>query len=184
MRFLARFSQSLYCLFLSFILLIGLAIGSNAVTPTSVFISECGLKAKGYFTYMYSDNGYTPTNNLNGQTLNLYFTKEAEHKILWDSDSANYITNASSDTVTGFLTQYNFKIESGQYVAVYQPHYTTNSSYTRDTWAYYKVTISDNDIDTDLLYRSDRANMFVILISAGIIILIISTLFKIVRREL
>lgn len=146
-------------------------------------MSECGLTAKGYFTYMYSDSDYAPTNNLNGQTLTLYFTKEAEHKILWDSDTANYITNASANTVTGFLSQYNFKIDSGQYVGVYQPHRTSNN-YNRDAWAYYKVTISGKDIDTDLLYRSDRSNTFIILISAGIVILIISTLFKFIRRDL
>ena len=178
-----RFLQFFCCLLLSFTLFIGSAIGINAASPTSVFISECGLTAKGYFTYMYSDSDYKPVNSLQGQTLNLYFTKEAEHKILWDSDSANYITNASSETVTGFLSQYNFKIDAGQYVAVYQPH-RTNGNYNRDAWAYYMVTISDNDIDTDLLYRSDRSNTFIILISAGIVILIISTLFKFIRRDL
>lgn len=179
----AHYLRFSFCLLLSFILFIGSAIGINAVTPTTVFMSECGLTAKGYFTYMYSDSSYRPVNNLNGQTLELYFTAEAEHKILWDSQHANYITNASSDTVTGFLTQYNFKIESGQNVAVYQPH-LKNNDYERDAWAYYKVTIVDNDIDTDLLYRSDRSNTFIILISAGIVILIISTLFKFIRRDL
>ena len=179
---LGRFLQFFCCLLLSFILFIGSVIEIKADSPTTVFMSECGLTAKGYFTYMYSDNDYTQLNNLTGQTLDLYFTKEAEHKILWDSEQANYITNASSDTVTGFLTQYNFKIESGQYVGVYQPH--KYNQYNRDGWAYYKVTIVDNDIDTDLLYRSDRSNTFIILISAGIVILIISTLFKFVRRDL
>lgn len=177
-----RFLQYFFCLLLSFILFIGSAIGINADSPTNVFISECGLTAKGYFTYMYSDNNYSPVNNLNGKTLDLYFTAEAEHKILWDSKQENYITNASSNTVTGYLNLYNFKIESGKYVAVYQPH--TYNQYNRDGWAYYKVTIVDNDIDTDLLYRSDRSNTFIILISAGIVILIISTLFKFIRRDL
>lgn len=177
-----HFLRYFFCLLLSFILFIGSAIGTNAVSPTTVFISQCGLTAKGYFTYMYSDNNYSPVNNLNGKTLDLYFTAEAEHKILWDSKQANYITNASSNTVTGFLAQYNFKIDSGQYVGVYQPH--SYNQYERDGWAYYKVTIVDNDIDTDLLYRSDRSNTFIILISAGIVILIISTLFKFIRRDL
>lgn len=177
-----HFLRYFFCLLLSFILFIGSAIETNAVSPTTVFISQCGLTAKGYFTYMYSDNNYSPVNNLNGKTLDLYFTAEAEHKILWDSKQANYITNASSNTVTGFLAQYNFKIDSGQYVGVYQPH--SYNQYERDGWAYYKVTIVDNDIDTDLLYRSDRSNTFIILISAGIVILIISTLFKFIRRDL
>lgn len=180
---LEQFLQYFSCLLLSFILCIGSAIGINANSPTSVFMSECGLTAKGYFTYLYSDSSYKPVNNLNGQTLVLYFTKESEHKILWDSDSANYITNSSENTITGFLSQYNFKIESGQNVAVYQPH-IKNNDYERDAWAYYKVTIVDNDIDSDLLYRSDRSNTFIILISAGIVILIISTLFKFIRRDL
>lgn len=178
-----RFLQFFCCLLLSFILCIGSAIGINAASPTSVFISECELTAKGYFTYLYSDSSYSPINNLNGQTLELYFTKEAEHKILWDSKSANYITNASENTVNGFLSQYNFKIDSGQNVAVYQPHRKYNDD-ERNAWAYYKVTIVDNDIDSDLLYRSDRSNTFIILISAGIVILIISTLFKFIRRDL
>ncbi len=178
-----HFLRYFCCWLLLLSLFAGLAIVSNASSPTTVFMSECGLTAKGYFTYMYSDSDYKPVNSLQGQTLILYFTKEAEHKILWDSDSANYITNASSETVTGFLSQYNFKIEAGQYVAVYQPH-RTSGNYNRDAWAYYMVTISDNDIDTDLLYRSDRSNTFIILISAGIVILIISTLFKFIRREL
>lgn len=176
-----RFLQFFCCLLLSFTLFIGSVIEIRAESPTNVFISECGLTAKGYFTYMYSDNDYTPVNNLSGQTLELYFTKEAEHKILWDSKQANYITNASSDTVTGFLTQYNFKIDSGQYVAVYQPH--RYNQYNRDAWAYYKVTIVDKDIDTDLIYRSDRSNSVVTYIVSGIILIIIYSIFKMLRRE-
>lgn len=178
----ARFLQYFFCLLLSFTLFIGSAIGINAASPTTVFISQCGLTAKGYFTYMYSDNNYSPVNNLNGQTLDLYFTAEAEHKILWDSKQANYITNASSDTVNGFLSQYNFKIESGQYVAVYQPH-IRNNDYERDAWAYYKVTIVDKDIDTDLIYRSDRSNSVITYIVSGIILIIIYSIFKMLRRE-
>ena len=177
-----RYLRYLSCLLLSFILFIGSAIGINAVSPTSVFMSECGLTAKGYFTYLYSDSSYRPVNNLNGQTLELYFTAEAEHKILWDSDSANYITNSSENTVTGFLSQYNFKIESGQNVAVYQPH-IKNNDYERDAWAYYKVTIVDKDIDTDLIYRSDRSNSVVTYIVSGIILIIIYSIFKMLRRE-
>lgn len=176
-----RYLRYLFCLLLSFILFIGSAIWINAASPTTVFISQCGLTAKGYFTYMYSDNDYTPVNNLSGQTLDLYFTKEAEHKILWDSKQANYITNASSDTVTGFLNQYNFKIDSGQYVAVYQPH--KYNQYNRDAWAYYKVTIVDKDIDTDLIYRSDRSNSVITYIISGIILIIIYSIFKMLRRE-
>lgn len=176
-----RFLQYFSCLLLSFTLFIGSAIEINADSPTNVFISECGLTAKGYFIYMYSDNNYSPVNNLNGKTLDLYFTAEAEHKILWDSKQENYITNASSNTVTGFLNLYNFKIESGQYVAVYQPH--TYNQYNRDGWAYYKVTIVDKDIDTDLLYRSDRSNSVITYIVSGIILIIIYSIFKMLRRE-
>lgn len=181
MFFSVRFSRFLSCLLLFSILFIALAIGINADSPTNVFISECGLTAKGYFAYMYSDNNYSPVNNLNGKTLNLYFTAEAEHKILWDSKQENYITNASSDTVTGFLTMYNFKIDSGQYVAVYQPH--KYNQYDREAWAYYKVTIVDKDINTDLLYRSDRSNSVVTYIISGIILIIIYSIFKMLRRE-
>ena len=176
-----HFLRYFFCLLLSFTLFIGSVIEINAESPTSVFMSECGLTAKGYFTYMYSDNSYSPVNNLNGKTLDLYFTSEAEHKILWDSEQANYITNASSNTVTGFLSQYNFKIESGQYVGVYQPH--TYNQYNRDGWAYYKVTIVDKDIDTDLLYRSDRSNSVITYIISGIILIIIYSIFKMLRRE-
>lgn len=181
MYFSGRFLQYFFCLLLSFTLSIGSAIGIKADSPTNVFISECGLTAKGYFTYMYSDNNYTPVNNLNGKTLDLYFTAEAEHKILWDSKQENYITNASSNTVTGYLNLYNFKIESGQYVAVYQPH--TYNQYNREGWAYYKVTIVDKDIDTDLLYRSDRSNSVITYIVSGIILIIIYSIFKMLRRE-
>lgn len=172
------------CLLLSLLILLNTSLTVIADSPTSVYIKECKLTAKGYFTYMYSDSGYTPTNSLDGQTLTLYFTAEAEHKILWDSDSYNYITNASSETVTGYLTQYPFKIETGQYVAVYQPHKYGSNNYTRDAYAYYKVTVSEDDIKTDLLYRSERSNTFIILISAGIVIIIISTLIKFIRRDL
>lgn len=177
----AHYLRFPFCLLLSFILFIGSAIGINADSPTNVFISECGLTAKGYFTYMYSENNYTPVNNLNGKTLDLYFTAEAEHKILWDSKQENYITNASQNTVTGFLNLYNFKIDSGKYVAVYQPH--NYKDYTRDIWAYYKVTIVDKDIDTDLLYRSDRSNSVITYIISGIILIIIYSIFKMLRRE-
>lgn len=181
MFFSVHFSRFLSYLLLFFTLSIGLVIGINADSPTNVFISECGLTAKGYFTYMYSDNNYSPVNNLNGKTLELYFTAEAEHKILWDSKQENYITNASQETVTGYLNLYNFKIDSGKYVAVYQPH--NYKDYTRDSWAYYKVTIVDKDIDTDLLYRSDRSNSVITYIVSGIILIIIYSIFKMLRRE-
>lgn len=179
-----RFISQLFLLSCSLcFLLIGLQIGVSAEAPTTVYLDQCELTADVHLTYLYSDNDYTVINNLNNTDQIIYFSAESEKCVLWDSDSNYGISNASASTLNGFLSLgYKIKIDYADTIAVYQPHYYTSyNQSTRDAWAYYRASV--NDIDTDLLYRSERSNTVVNLLIVGIILLIISAIFKMLRRE-
>nr|CDL65813.1 unnamed protein product [uncultured bacterium] len=171
---------SLLWLFSSF--LIALGIRTDAEAPTSVFQHECQLHLDGHFIYLYSDSNYTPVNNLNGTDHVIYFSAESEKCLLWESDTNYGISNASQTTINGFTANYPIRIEFGDTVSVYQPHRTSSSS-TRDAWAYYRVSVNNDDISTDLLYRSERSNTFITYLIVGICLIVLYTIFKMLRRE-
>ena len=175
----------LLCLLLCFFL-INFGTRINAEAPTNVFLSECDLTLNGHFTYLYSDTSYTVVNSLNNTNNRIYFSAEAEKNLFWKSDTNSGISNASGNTINGYLSNgYKIKIEFGDTVAVYQPHYYQNygSQNTRDAWAYYQVTVNDDDISTDLIYRSDRSNIVINYSIVGIALIIIYSIFKMLRRE-
>ena len=170
---------SLLCFFL-----INFAIQSNAESPTSIFLDECDLKLNGHFTYLYSDGNYSVVNNLNNTDRTIYFSSESEKKLLWKSDTNSGISNASYDTIHGYLSLgYQVKIEFGDTVAVYQPHYNSSHSSQSNRWAYYSVSVNDKDISTDLLYRSQRSSVIINLLIVGVILIVLYTIFKSLRRD-
>ena len=137
----------------------------------------------GHFTYLYSDSNYTPVTSLNGRDYRIYFSGDAEKSILWRSNVNSGISNANSVSVVGYLSQgYKIKIEFADTLAVYQPHRTSSSS-TKDAWAYYSVSVVDDDISTDLLYRTQRSNTIITFLIIGIVLLVLYTIFKMIRRE-
>lgn len=181
-----RFLQFFCCLLLSFILCIGSVIGINAEAPTNIYLDECKLMLNGHFTYLYSDSNYTPVNSLNNTDNIIYFSAESEKKLIWKSDTNSGISNASASSINGYLSNgYKIKIDFGDTLAVYQPHYYRdyNQQNQRDAWAYYKVTVNDDDISTDLLYRSERSNTIINYLIIGITLIIIYSIFKMLRRE-
>lgn len=182
----AHFLRFSFCLLLSFILFIGSAIAINANAPTNVYLDECKLMLNGHFTYLYSDSNYTPVNSLNNTDNIIYFSAESEKKLIWKSDTNSGISNASASQLNGYLSNgYKIKIDFGDTLAVYQPHYYRdyNQQNQRDAWAYYKVSVNDDDISTDLLYRSERSNTIITYLVIGITLIIIYSIFKMLRRE-
>lgn len=176
---------SLLCLSLCFFL-ISFATLSSAEAPTTVFLDECKLTLYGHFTYLYSDTNYTVVNSLNNSDNRIYFSAEAEKNLVWKSDTNNGISNASVNTLSGYLSNgYKIKIDFGDTVAVYQPHYYQNygSQNTRDAWAYYKVNVVDDDVSTELLYRSERSNTVINYLIVGVTLIIVYSIFKMLRRE-
>lgn len=181
-----RYLQYFCCWLLLLSLFVGLAIGIEAEAPTSVFLDECNLTLYGHFTYLYSDSNYTPVNSLNNTDNRVYFSAEAEKNLLWKSETNSGISNASAESLAGYLSNgYKIKIDFGDTIAVYQPHYYQNygSQTTRDAWAYYKVTVTDDDISTDLLYRSERSNTVITYLIVGVALIVIYSIFKMLRRE-
>ena len=164
--------------------LISSAIPINAEAPTSVFTNECNLTLNGHFTYLYSEGSYSVVNNLNNTDKTIYFSSESEKKILWESDTNYGITNSSQDTIFGYLSNgYKIKIDFADTVAVYQPHYNSSHSSQSYRWAYYNVSVNDKDISTDLLYRSDRSNVIINYLIVGVILIVLYTIFKALRRD-
>lgn len=165
-------------------LLISFATQIEAEAPTSVFTNECNLTLNGHFTYLYSDGNYTVVNSLNNTDKIIYFAAEAEKKLLWDSDINYSISNSSYETIHGYLSSgYQIKIDFGDTVAVYQPHYNTSGTSQSYRWAYYNVSVNDKDISTDLLYRSDRSNVIINYLVVGVILIVLYTIFKALRRD-
>lgn len=156
----------------------------EAEAPNSVFTNECNLTLNGHFTYLYSEGSYRVINSLNNTDKTIYFASESEKKLLWESDTNYGISNASQDTIFGYLSNgYKIKIDYADTVAVYQPHYNSSGTSQSYRWAYYNVSVNDKDISTDLLYRSDRSNVIINYLVVGVILIVLYTIFKALRRD-
>lgn len=173
-------SLSLCLLFVFFS--INSAILINAEAPTSVFQHECTLYLNGHFTYLYSDNNYTPVSSLNNTDHVIYLSAESERCLLWESDTNYGISNASQVTLSGFTANYPCRIEFGETVAVYQPHRSSSSSSIRNSWAYYRVSVNNDDISTSLLYRQNHTDTLITYLIIGVILIIIYSTFRALRR--
>lgn len=181
-NFLQRCFSLLLLFLLCFIFIINLAIEIDATAPNQAFLNQCDLTLLGSFNYLRSDSG-TPTQSLHGQTHRIYFSGNAEKSLYWRSKTNDGISNANSTTIDGYLSLgYKIKIDFADTVAVYQLHRNSSSTNTYYTWAYYQISVIDDDISTDLLYRTQRSNNTITYIISGLVLLFIYMLFKILRR--
>ena len=132
----------------------------------------------GSLLYIGSQYG-TPVNNLNGQTHDIFLNAESE-RTLSIGDAGQYLTNLSSTTATGYLDiGYQCQIPYADCLWVRQEQRTNNT--TRDGWVYYYVIV--DDIQTNLLYRPERNDRYITIITAGALLFGLITIFKVVRRD-
>ena len=136
----------------------------------------------GRLLYVGSQYG-EPVNNLNGSTHDIFLNAEAE-RTLSQGDAGQYLTNLSSNMVTGYLDNaYPCQIPYADCLWVKQDlyyNYGTNQS-VREGWAYYEVVVYD--IQTNLLYRPERNDRYITIITAGALLFGLITIFKVVRRD-
>lgn len=160
----------LFCLLL-YSLLVSFSIATNA---TSTFYQNNELYFTGNLIYVSSSWG-TPVDNLNGETHRLYCDAESERCLSIDP----YVTNQSSDTVTGYLdNNMSFTIPFGGRVQVTQDCYS--GSTTRSGTVYYDVEVQD--IQTNLLYRPDRNDWYIKTALSALVIFSIICVFRMVKR--
>lgn len=160
---------------LSCILFLNLPIETKA---TSTYYNNNELFLTGTLTYIRSTQG-TPVDNLaDGQIHTIYLNAESERCIAIDP----YVTNMSAETVKGWINDgYEIQIPYSQTLAVSQPHYYGSTGTTRSATAYYEVTVED--IRTNLIYRPDRNDNYITILCGGGLLLLLYTVFKVVRHD-
>lgn len=170
----------LLCVFCSFILLVSSPIRIDATAPTGTYYNTNEMHLTGRLLYVGSQYG-TPVNNLNGTSHDIFLNAESERK-LSQGDAGQYLTNLSSSTVEGYLDNgYPCQIPYADCLWVQQDlYYGTNSS-VRSGWAYYEVIV--DDIQTNLIYRPERNDRYITIITAGALLFGLITIFKVVRRD-
>lgn len=148
------------------------------IEATSTYYNNNELFFSGTLTYLSSTQG-TPVDNLaDGQIHTIYLNAEAERCIAIEP----YVTNMSADTVKGWIDDgYEIHIPYSQTLAVSQPHYYGSTGQTRNATAYYEVTV--DEIRTNLLYRPDRNNNYITILCGGGLLLLLYTVFKVVRHD-
>lgn len=168
-----------FCSFVCLLLFLSLRF-STVIDATSTYYQNNDLWVTGTLIYTGSSRG-TPIYNLDdGQARRMYFNAEAENCLVRDP----YLSNLSSDTVLGWIDDgYKIQIEYGGTLAVYQPHYYTSGSqqYETDAWAYYDVSIQS--MATELLWRSERSNEWIAIVTGGVILIVIWTIMRVVRND-
>lgn len=171
----------LFFVCLSFILLVNLLIVKiNAEAPTSTYYETNEMYLTGKLLYIGSAYG-EPVNNLDGTTHEVFLNAEAERK-LSQGAAGQYLTNLSSNTVTGYLDNgYTCQIPYADCLWVQQTLYYGTGSTTREGWAYYEVVV--DEIQTNLLYRPERNDRYITIITAGALLFGLITIFKVVRRD-
>lgn len=125
---------------------------------------------------MGSASNYEPVSVLSG-TYGIEMCNEAQGNLIKDP----YLTSCSQEQYNGVLDNgYNCYLDYGTYLCVTQPHYYGTGTGQRDAVAYYRVNVSR--IDTQLLYRPERAESTIPIIVAGIILIGVYSVLKWVRR--
>lgn len=134
------------------------------------------LQIVGTLTYMGSASSYTPVDILSGN-YGIEMCNEAEGNLVKEP----YLTSCSQEQYTGVLDNgYDCYFKYGTYLCVTQPHYYSNTTGTRDAVAYYRVDVIN--IDTQLLYRPERAENTISIVVAGIVLIGVYSVLKWVRR--
>lgn len=154
----------------------------NATAPTSTFYNTNEMYLTGTLLYVGSQYS-TPVNNLDGTTHDIFLNAEAE-RTLSQGDAGQYLSNLSSNTATGYLDiGYECQIPYADCLWVKQDLYYSygSSTSTREGWAYYEVIV--DDIQTNLLYRPERNDRYITIITAGALLFGLITIFKVVRRD-
>lgn len=151
---------------------------SPKIKATSTYYQNNELFFKGTLTYISSTQG-TPVDNLaDGQIHTIYLNAEAERCIAIDP----YVTNMSAETVKGWIDDgYEIQIPYSQTLAVSQPHYYGSTGQTRSATAYYEVNVEE--IRTNLIYRPDRNDNYITIMCGGGLLLLLYTVFKVVRHD-
>lgn len=146
-----------------------------SIQNTDAIWNETDLQIVGTLTYMGSSTGYDPVNRLSGQH-GIEFSKESENCFIKEP----YLTSVSQETLVGILDEgYNVSFGYGTWLCVSQP---LNSQYgTRDGTAYYRVDVSR--IDTQLLYRPERAEKALSIVVGGAILISLYSVLRWVRGK-
>lgn len=168
-------SHWLWCLLLSFLLSISFSTAIRAdVQEASTIWNDIDLQIVGTLTYMGSSTGYQPVVNLSG-THGIELSKQAESCLLKEP----FLTSVSQESISGVLDDgYNVSLGYGTQLQVSQELYTQNS--TRNGTAYYRVEVER--IDTQLLYRPQRAERTSGIIVGGIVLIGLYTVLRWIRR--
>ena len=149
-------------------------IKANIQEESTIWFDK-DLQIVGTLTYMGSSTGHQPVVNLTG-THGIELSKQAESCLLKEP----YLTSVSQDTIFGVLDEgYNVSLDFGTHLKVKQDLYTSSGSKKSGT-AYYRVTV--NQIDTQLLYRPQRAERTSGIIVGGIILIGLYTVLRWIRK--
>lgn len=156
-------------------MLINFSIEIRADVQESASIwNETDLQIVGNLTYMGSSTGYAPVVNLSG-IHGIEFCKEAESSLIKEP----YLTSVSQQTLSGVLDEgYSVSYGYGTYLLVNQELHTQTSQ--RMGTAYYRVEV--DRIDTQLLYRPQRAERTTGIVVGGVILIGLYTVLRWVRK--
>lgn len=137
--------------------------------------NDTNLQIVGTLEYMGSNTDYSPVQILSG-VHGIEFSNSAENQFVKEP----YLTSTGQTTIQGVLdVGYSVSYGFGTYLCVTQPHYSYNNA-TRDATAYYRVSVER--IDTQMLYRPQRAENVSAVIVGGVILIAIYTVLRWVRR--
>lgn len=147
---------------------------------TAAYYANCEMQTTGRLYYVNSDSNYTPVRSFeDGSEHTLYFSSAAERAFANDP----YLVNLTESTINGWIGEgYKIKADLGGYLAIYQPHKSTNS-YTRDAWAYYEFVPSEKKTDTNMLYRPERNDKYITILCAGGILVTLYCVLKWIRHD-
>lgn len=148
---------------------------SAAVQEPDPLWTDKNLQIIGNLTYMGSSSGRRPVDELTGRHA-IEISKQAEGCLL----KAPYLTSVSQETLSGVLDDgYNVSIGYGTWLQVKQQLYSSSGE-TKSGTAYYRVSV--DRIDTQLLYRPQRAERTSGIIVGGIVLIGLYSVLRWIRK--